>query len=250
MGGKRGRTVRFAVGSCAGPRSSGWMVVARRKTDDVYLAPLGALAGVLKLSLHSSGICRYAFTEEHGRPPTLPDRAIDKWRRKVTPPAGSGLGTRVLSLYFPTDSLSTAYMPPDRGLTWVDPAPVGGVTIVELVFIRESRENLEAVFAERAERVLVGYLKVPSGEALAIMRGHGPWESSDLEVPASDGGSALLFSARDPHGTGRPVRIQIRMMDDRDGSMAFLELGGHPVPIGSKYVPGRGGIASSLGPEA
>jgi hypothetical protein len=209
----------------------------------VYLSPLGALAKVKKFSFHNSGICRDAFNRT---PPTLDDRATAKWMKKLTPPAGSGIGTRVMALYFPTDYMSATWS--DGAVTWVDPAPPGGVTIIELVYVRESREYLEAAFAEGTVRTLVGYFKLPGGESFAIVRSHGPWENRDLDMPASHGGSALLFSSEDPHGTGRPQRIQIRMPDDRDGSMALMELGGHTVPIGSKYVPGRGGLASSLDP--
>src|SRR5262245_50220224 len=106
MGGRQ-RYVAFAVGSSSGPRSSAWSVVSHK--GNVYVSTLDVLAGVLKFSFHESGRCRYAFTEQYGTPPTLPDRAMNKWTRKVTPPSGSGLGTRVLGLYFPTDFLSTAY---------------------------------------------------------------------------------------------------------------------------------------------
>lgn len=164
MGGRKDRRVYFAAGSAAGSRGSGWVVVASPTKGDAYLAHLGALGGVLKLSLHKSGTCRYAFTEEYGTPPTLPDRAMKKWKRRETPPPGSGLGTRVLSLYFPTDYLSTTYSPPDRPLTWIEPAQSGGVTVVELVYIRGPRERLEALFAEEGVRALVGYLKLSSGE--------------------------------------------------------------------------------------
>jgi len=69
------RRVAFAVGSPAGPRASGWVAVASRKADDVYLSPLGALAGVKSFRFHQSGICRDAFIDT---PPTLSDRAMKK----------------------------------------------------------------------------------------------------------------------------------------------------------------------------
>jgi len=247
MGGDRLRILRFAVGTPDGPCSSAWSAVSHK--GDVYVNTLGVLAGVTKFSFHKSRNCRHGFTCEHGAPLALADRALNKWRREATPPAGSGRSIRVLSLYFPTDFLSTAYTPPDRALAWVEPAPPGGVTIVEMLYVGDSRERVEADFRRRGAE-LIAYAMLPTGEAFAVVRFHRPWKNEDSEVPdAGDGGSALLFSSRDPHDTGRPVRHQIPMMDTNDGPMALLELGGHAVPIGSKFQPGRSALASSLRPK-
>jgi hypothetical protein len=96
--------VRWAVGSPSGARASVWRVWARR--DEVYIAARGA-ASDMKISLHSSGRWRSAFTERHlQRPkPLIPpgaDRAFEKWIR----PAEFAPGwTRGFSIIVPTSEV-------------------------------------------------------------------------------------------------------------------------------------------------
>jgi len=55
-----GGTVRFAVGSRAGPRSSAWRIWSAKNSADVYLAAR-AVAGVQKISLHESRSWSYSL---------------------------------------------------------------------------------------------------------------------------------------------------------------------------------------------
>jgi hypothetical protein len=79
---KRRPTVWFAVGAPEGPRSS----VLRLWTheNEVYISAW-ALAPVLKISLHSSGDWRHAYTTEHvaGGSPFVSagqSREVDQWK--------------------------------------------------------------------------------------------------------------------------------------------------------------------------
>ncbi len=56
-------TIRWATGHPDGPRSLTWTVVGARNSDDVYVGTRG-LMGAAKLSLHQSGVWRFAFTPE------------------------------------------------------------------------------------------------------------------------------------------------------------------------------------------
>jgi hypothetical protein len=71
-------SIRVAVGNSTGPRSSVWRIWTNK--NEVYAAHR-TLAHIEKLSFHSSGICRRAFTNEQGTTTTMTDRVIDKWRR-------------------------------------------------------------------------------------------------------------------------------------------------------------------------
>jgi hypothetical protein len=55
---------RFGVGSADGPRSAVWRLWTGKGTSDVYVAAR-TLGGNLKVSLHESGVWRYAFTKEY-----------------------------------------------------------------------------------------------------------------------------------------------------------------------------------------
>jgi hypothetical protein len=75
--------VRFAVGQPDGPQSSVWRLWV--DGNDVYISQRD-LTSVKKVSLHESGIWRYAWTAEFvaKAPPFLApgqDRATDKWDR-------------------------------------------------------------------------------------------------------------------------------------------------------------------------
>lgn len=55
-------TIRWASGSPDGPRSLTWQVIGARNSDDVYVGARGMMKDQ-KLSLHKSGVWRWAFTQ-------------------------------------------------------------------------------------------------------------------------------------------------------------------------------------------
>ena len=74
-------TIRWATGHPDGPRSLTWSVLGARNSDDVYVGPRG-LMGAVKLSLHQSGVWRFAFTEQGVEKVGLPegeDRVIERY---------------------------------------------------------------------------------------------------------------------------------------------------------------------------
>ena len=54
-------TIRWASGHPDGPRSLTWQVIGSRNSDDVYVGARGMMQD-MKLSLHQSGVWRWAFT--------------------------------------------------------------------------------------------------------------------------------------------------------------------------------------------
>ncbi len=65
------KEIRFAIGSRSDLRSSVWRLWAQG--DDLYLASR-TTASIAKLSMHKSGICRFAANSDGARP------ALFKWR--------------------------------------------------------------------------------------------------------------------------------------------------------------------------
>ena len=251
MGARGNRlNLRFAVGRPGGPQATLWRARSSPK-GDVYLAAR-SLGGIFKYSFHADdGYCHWALTKEYvsRRTAPPPDRVIAKWRRPPTSPRGAGKGSAVLSVGVPTDYLSTAFSAPNKPVRWIDPAPPGDAVRIEMFFTAEPRERVDAGFAERGQRHVLDYAVLPGGEAFVIAWAHVSWEQkNDIEISGDDAetGSTLLFSRTDPHGTGRPVRTHILMAKPRDGDRAEVwDLGGHPLPVGSRYRPGRGAITSS-----
>jgi hypothetical protein len=95
-----GGAVCFAVGSPSGPRSSVWVIKAPPDTRDVYVGNM-SIIDFIKISLHQSGIWRYALTKGHARG-TLPagvDRVVERWHR---PPEVVPGWTEALNIGSPT----------------------------------------------------------------------------------------------------------------------------------------------------
>jgi hypothetical protein len=231
--------LRFVVRSPGAFVSSVWRLWVTRH-GDAYLASR-QLAKILKLSLHRSGICRSAFTSEHGTPASMPDRLIFKWRRKSIPSVGSGDGTRVVWLGIPTDYLSFR---PDLDLTehvCVPSAPSGGATYFEIVFTAEPQDAVELAFSTTGNRNLLLYAWLPEGHGLFICWYHADWVNEDLRMPGN-GVADLIFSAADPLRTGRPVRLTMGLPPKDGDAMVITELGGYAEP---GICGGKGGQATS-----
>ncbi len=95
---------RLCVRRDDGYVSNLWRLWITRE-GDVYATTQG-MGGIEKYSFHQSGICRSAFTKEHGTPDTMTDRLIFKWKRSDIPPESTGKASRVAWIAFPTSYLS------------------------------------------------------------------------------------------------------------------------------------------------
>ncbi|MCB1936954.1 MAG: hypothetical protein KDF59_13545 [Nitrosomonas sp.] len=187
-------------------------------------------AGISKYSFHKSGICRSAFTREHGKPEKLNDRAMFKWKRNLTPSIGSD-AVRAALLAFPTDYLSRETKSESKKVTWIEAAPEGKATFVELAYTLDSETEVKSKISYRGERKLISYSKLPDETALLVMRSYDEWENKDIKSPTTEESvfPNLVFSAKDEKNTGRPVRI-IFGPTPKDGDALILqELGGYKV---------------------
>jgi hypothetical protein len=218
--------MRIGVRAGNGLVSSVWRLFAT-KYGDVYFATR-SLAGVSKLSFHQSGICRSAFTEKQGKPATLPDRATLKWKRAGAPKAGTRHGVLLATVAFPTSFLSKPKAEGLEEISWIDAAPVGSATYLDLVITMESRDFVDKAFCGNQRRVL-SHTALMRNEFLLVAHYHGDWEDSDLQMPGDGKVADLLFSANDPTDTGRPIRLTM-FSNPKDGDAIYIrELGGYVV---------------------
>jgi hypothetical protein len=196
------------------------------RDGDVYATTQG-MGGIEKYSFHKSGICRSAFTEEHGTPDTMTDRLIFKWTRSETPPESSGKASRVAWIAFPTDYLSRPQKEFKKQITWVHAAPPGDATHLELAYTCESETSVRSAFCS-GDRHLLTYTPLPQGEAFLISYYHADWVNKDLRSPKGEKSvfPDLLFSADDPDDTGHPVRIRFGPRPKDGDALVLRELGG------------------------
>ena len=221
--------LRFAIRSSIGHVSSVWRLWVTRH-GDVYLATRG-MAKIEKYSFHKSGICRSSFTKEYGTPTTLTDRAMFKWKRLATPADGEGRASRVAWLGFPTDYLSRQFKSSTEEVVWIEAAPAGGATYVEIAYTFESEESVRKALDEGQERNLVTYVELPGDEALFVDYYHSDWDNKDLKMPGNGEVADLVFSPRDPNNTGRPIRIRLGPAPSDGNALVLQELGGYAVPL-------------------
>jgi hypothetical protein len=133
------------VGEPEGARSSVWRLWTHK--NEVYISAW-ALASDVKISLHSSGIWRDAFTEEHvakGSPFVAPgrDRAIDKWERPAEFVPGA---IKAFVIVIPSSEVTTPRHPKansafrqklgGKAVVWVPAAPEGYATHFTVLFTR------------------------------------------------------------------------------------------------------------------
>jgi len=224
--------LRFGVKSSDGYVSSLWRLWVTRH-GDVYLS-VKSHAGVTKYSFHKSGICRSAFTKEHGVPEALSDRAMFKWRRKQTPIQGVNEASRVAWIAFPTDFLSRDVSKERKKVTWIGSAPSSGATHVELAYTAETEQSVRKSFRAQGSRNLVRYVPLSAEEALIVVYYYSLWENKDLTSPASKDSifPDLVFSANDHENTGRPVRIIFGKQPSDGDALILQELGGYKTGSG------------------
>lgn len=207
--------------------SSLWRLWVTRP-GDIYLA-VRHMAGVSKYSFHISGICRSAFTSEHGTPPVLKDRAMFKWRRATTPPKGQLGYSRLLWLAVPTLFLTKVdKMPPADRIDVIPAAPESGATFVELVITAESETTVRDNFAS-GPRNLLHHVTLPKDETALLFWYFDKWDNKEMTVTGSGKVNDILLSpTRRAVGDGR-VRV-IFASPPKDGdALQVFELGGHPV---------------------
>lgn len=194
---------------------------------DVYLAQR-TMAGITKYSFHRSGICWSAFTAQHGVPPTLNDRAMSKWHRLATQVQGVGKASRVAWIAIPTDFLSRPKTSVPLSIVWLEAAPSGGATYIEVAFTAEAKNCVENSFLSNGRR-LVAFCPLPGGDSLLVNYYHADWVNEDLKMPGDGKVADLLFSAHDPNDTGRPIRITFGPAPKDGDALVVRELGGYAV---------------------
>lgn len=229
---------RLVVGVPGGARSNTWRIWSQG--DEIYVLS-GGMGGVEKLSFHSSGICRKAFTSDWGAPPGLADRATVKWKRNATPPVAEGTGCCVLEVQIATDYLSTGLEALTKKVIWIEPAPSNRMTVLEMFFTRHSDDDLRSLAS--GQKKIVVYHRMPNGEAFAVVSCFAEGEPANFYMPASLHESAdLIFTPDASTAGGRPIRITV-YKHPRDGDrMTAWEWGGYKGQVTAEMLEAGMGV--------
>lgn len=222
--------LRFGIGTPGGRRSGSWKLWSRN--NEIYLKRRNK-HHVDKFSFHSSGICRWASIEANadGR-----DRLFQKWTRKPIPEkTEDGAVSLLLTLTFPTNHLGTDADDLPGKMYWIDPAPEGLATCVEIFVTRMVESEIRLFCNKSGCRSLLRCSRLPSGLWIGVTKLEfecGPVELKIPRHPPVPGQifGDLIFPDVDNGDGRRPVRLMFMLGHDKIGELPQLwELGGYQI---------------------
>jgi hypothetical protein len=219
---------RFGVKNESGRQSSIFRVWRGKRTSDIYVASR-SIAGEIKASLHQSGSCHIALTEQYvQRPDALllegGDRYFSKWKR---PTADTGV-IRAFTIYIPTSELGPATSNiQGKKVLWLPAAAQDYAVAVELMFTMSHIQNMSWRSEEDFELPVIARMQLPNGQHLwAVYRTVSV--SSHIYKPLEDVRSRIRsnpevrLKLQSHDSTGSPMRILV-MGNADDGSHFFID---------------------------
>lgn len=166
---------RFCVGDPDGPRSSVWRVWKHTSASksDIFISPRNT-AGLIKASLHESGIWRFAFTAEYaerefGKEHEVHDtRLIDRWERPNDIAPGVTLAFRIV---IPGSDLHVSPMPSSdrKQLSWIDPPIENQLVEIDLIITEPNVRTTDWPAKNGMGTSLLSSSILPSGETLWLV---------------------------------------------------------------------------------
>jgi hypothetical protein len=220
--------LRFAIGRPGSAHSDIWCAFWEKKKNDYYIGARSTF-GSTKISLHASGICRLALTEQHitllRRQGIAPpdDRALVKWRRLPAPENGAHLA---VVLVFPTDNLhldDPAWKDSSKPLLLFESAASGKAVEIGFFYSREAKETLEPRFMEIGKPLF--YTDLDNGEFVWLVAREADFDSTIIPMGEQFNGTGLLDAM--PIGSERHRLNAILWNAPKDGEpLRIIEIGG------------------------
>jgi hypothetical protein len=223
-GREREFVVRFAVGDKSGARSSVWRIWKGRNKDDIYVAPR-PVAGMIKGSLHATGICHFAVTAEYhvqmrtagGAAET---RQITTWRRPATPPDGT---MKTVSILFAAEFLSRNSTPVGQDTQLINSPAPGEAIVVDLLFTR-----FAGCFLLMPNQRALGLCSLSTGEQFLTIAGRvDDFDAASFRRQFSPVRKVTKpgFVLHQPRADPDTLRGAILLPDLGDGTLRIVEIG-------------------------
>jgi hypothetical protein len=159
-----GGTIRFAVGSPTGLRSSTWRIWSAKHTKDVYLAAR-SIAGLQKVSLHESRSWSHSFVSDERAKPFVPpgsSRHVDIW---PAPPSFGEGWRRGYCIIVPSTDLRPWPQPEPGDIAFAPLPGTGHWVYIEVVFVAAGTTT-RLVFDEMH---LIGSMSVVDGSGVKVV---------------------------------------------------------------------------------
>jgi len=225
--GKRDINFRFAFGREAAAHSSIWRLFST--TNDVYMSTR-SLGGALKASLHESGECAVAFTEQY----VAKQRSADAWWRESrrvdtwTPASNIRAGvTLAMRIAVPDSELREYPVSTSRAVKWLPPPPAGHTAEV-CVFLLDLAWPEGSWPGQTSHSTLpVFHHVLPNGKHLWLVQRQDP-TSDGTRARIEQVRTALATQEPDQKAEGwllpSPSKRLIVGGDEADGSRVWLEI--------------------------
>ena len=157
-------TLRFASGSSKEPYSSIWRVTADNAKGDVYISWSKKTADTTKVSLHESGIWRYAATKESGVTFEGGDRVISRWTRPPEHVSGVTRGPGILVPHTSVGSRTLFSEDLSPKVKWVRPPGIGEAVEFDIYFLEATAPRDRWGMSE-----IIGSLNLAHGRSVWVV---------------------------------------------------------------------------------
>lgn len=156
------KTVRFAVGTPSEPFSGLWRLVVSR--DDVYIGASGLMMGVVKISLHKSGVWVLAATKQSGAAFDNGNRRAKQWNRPSEHVKGV---TRGPSILVPRTTLGSRLLmekEKSKKATWIAAPGEGELTEFSIYLVKENTKT-----AWNSNETVIADIGMMGGERVVLL---------------------------------------------------------------------------------
>lgn len=231
----KNQSLRFAAGSQDHPRSSVWTMVSSTKKDDIYVGTRQSMR-MMKLSLHASGIWRYAFTQASGAVfEDTGDRVGGRWVRPLAFTKGWIQGPSIVIPHTGTDDLLTELDESrSKATVWI-PGPAEGWALHFTLLLADETVRSTSPAPISDGDVKVGGLARPKGRSVWIYA-----RDVSMEEEQADWVSGFAADMKITYEHERPEKVYSSVFvvnsSDTGGLPAIMEivLGDRNVFVDSK----------------
>ena len=224
---------RFCVGDPDGRHSSVWRVWKHTSTSksDIFISPRN-VAGLIKASLHESGVWRFAFSSEYAQREFGDDhhiydsRLIAQWERPNEIAQGVSLAFRIV---IPESDLEIYPLSRDEAssIDWIDPPSEDGLVEIVLIITKSNVHTTDWPGKNGMGTLLLSSSTLPNGETLWLVYLYGQVQDEWILDRARFKSQLHQIKPRFTHALGLLKSGNPRIMAMGfypDGSRYFMDL--------------------------
>jgi hypothetical protein len=221
-----GGKIRIGVGDPSTGRSSIWVVHGPKKNADIYVGNRATM-GFQKVSLHESGIWRYAWTAEKASlfVDAETDRMLDRWSASEPIGAGWSIAFRIIIPEEDTHTISPVFGNQSSlsEIIWL-PRPEPGTSVVLQIIVAEPDKGFVEVKNGLPAGSFFSVKEDGSVQICLVLVSYVRITEKELESQRQVRKSLLSALASNNAITATPTARMIAFGTQDDGTKYFLDL--------------------------